>query len=138
MPMNKTNLVSTDPIADMLSRIRNAIAVNKPQVVMPHSKIKEAVARILADNGYISSVDVQEENSRKSLVITINTSDESAKITEINRLSRPGRRMYVKSPAVPIVRRGRGIVVISTSQGIMTGRQAAKQNLGGELICEVY
>jgi small subunit ribosomal protein S8 len=136
--MNKTNLVSTDPIADMLSRIRNAIAVNKPEVAMPHSKIKEAVARILADNGYISSVDVQEDNGRKSLVITINNQDESAKITEINRLSRPGRRMYVKSPAVPTVRRGRGIVVISTSSGIMTGREAAKQNLGGELICEVY
>jgi len=136
--MNKTNQVSTDPIADMLSRIRNAIAVNKPEVTMPHSKIKEAVAGILADNGYISGVNVQEENGRKELVVTINSEDESAKITEINRLSRPGRRMYVKSPGVPTVKRGRGIVVISTSHGIMTGREAAKKNLGGELICEVY
>lgn len=136
--MTKTNLVSTDPIADMLSRIRNAIAVNKHEVAMPHSKIKEAVARILADNGFISTVDVKDDSGRKQLVIMINGEDESAKITEINRLSRPGRRMYVKSPAVPTVRRGRGIVVISTSHGIMTGREAMAKNLGGELICEVY
>lgn len=136
--MNKTNLVSTDPIADMLSRIRNAIAVNKREVSMPHSKIKEAVARILADNGFIGGVKVNEETGRKELVITISGEDESAKITEINRLSRPGRRLYVKGPAVPTVRRGRGIVVISTSRGIMTGREASQKNLGGELICEVY
>lgn len=136
--MSKNNLVSTDPIADMLSRIRNAIAVNKQQVSLPHSKVKETIARILADNGFISAVDVQEENGRKALVLTINSENESAKITEINRLSRPGRRMYVKSPAVPTVKRGRGLVVISTSHGIMTGREATTKNLGGELICEVY
>ena len=122
----------------MLSRIRNAIAVNKQQVSMPHSKVKETIARILADNGFINAVDVQEENSRKTLVINIKGDAEPAKITEINRLSRPGRRMYVKSPAVPTVKKGRGIVVISTSHGIMTGREAASKNLGGELICEVY
>lgn len=136
--MSNTNLVSTDPIADMLSRIRNAIAVNKQQVSLPHSKVKETIARILADNGFINSVEVQEDNGLKTLVITINGDDESAKITEINRLSRPGRRMYVKSPAVPTVKRGRGIVVISTSHGIMTGHEASAKNLGGELICEVY
>lgn len=138
MPMNKTNLVSTDPIADMLSRIRNAIAVNKQQVRLPHSNVKETIARILADNGFISGVDVEEDAGRKTLVVTINSEEESAKITEINRLSRPGRRMYVKSPGVPTVKRGRGLVVVSTSHGIMTGREAAAKNLGGELICEVY
>jgi small subunit ribosomal protein S8 len=136
--MSNTNLVSTDPIADMLSRLRNAIAVNKQQVSLPHSKVKETIARILADNGFVSSVKVDTEDDRKQLIITINSEDESAKITEINRLSRPGRRLYVKSPAVPTVKRGRGIVVISTSHGIMTGREAAAKNLGGELICEVY
>jgi small subunit ribosomal protein S8 len=138
MPMNKSNLVSTDPIADMLSRIRNAIAVGKSQVSMPHSKVKETIARILTDNGFVSAVDVTDEDGRKMLEITINSDEESAKITEINRLSRPGRRLYVKSPAVPTVKRGRGIVVISTSHGIMTGREATAKNLGGELICEVY
>jgi len=136
--MSKTNLVSTDPIADMFSRIRNAIAVNKQQVSLPHSNVKETIARILADNGFVSRVDATEEEGRKFLVITINSEDESAKITEITRLSRPGRRMYVKSPAVPTVKRGRGLVVISTSHGIMTGRDAVAKNLGGELICEVY
>ena len=136
--MNNTNLVSTDPIADMLSRVRNAVAVNKADVSMPHSNVKQAVAKILADNGFISNVRVEDVAGRKMLVITINNEDEPAKITSISRLSRPGRRMYVKSPAIPTVKRGRGLVVISTSKGIMTGKQAANQKLGGELICEVY
>lgn len=136
--MNKTNLVSTDPIADMLSRIRNAIAVNKPHVSLPHSKVKETVARILADNGFLGGIRVEENESRKTLIIDISEADSQSKITQINRLSRPGRRIYVKSPAVPTVKRGRGLVVISTSQGIMTGREASDKNLGGELICEVY
>jgi len=138
MPMNKTNLVSTDPIADMLSRVRNAVAVNKTEVSMPHSKVKEAVAKILADNGFLSGVKAGEQNGRKTLVIQINTEDEPSRITSISRLSRPGRRLYVKSAAIPTVKRGRGLVVISTSKGIMTGKQAADQKLGGELICEVF
>lgn len=138
MPMNKTNLVSTDPIADMLSRVRNAVAVNKTEVSMPHSNVKEAVAKILADNGFLSGVKAGEQNGRKTLVIQINTEDEPSRITSISRLSRPGRRLYVKSAAIPTVKRGRGLVVISTSKGIMTGKQAANQKLGGELICEVF
>jgi len=136
--MKDTNLTSTDPIADMLSRLRNAVAVNKTQVSLPHSKVKETVAKILADNGFLSGVEAKEENGRKILTITINPEDEPAKITEISRLSRPGRRIYVKSTAIPTVRRGRGMVVISTSRGIMSGQRAASQKLGGELICEVY
>ncbi len=136
--MNKTNLVSTDPIADMFSRIRNAIAVNKQQVTMPHSKVKETVAKILAENGFLNGVKVEDSDGWKMLIIVISDEDGQSKITEINRLSRPGRRLYVKSPAVPTVKRGRGLVVISTSQGVMTGREASDKNLGGELICEVY
>lgn len=136
--MNKHAIISTDPIADMLTRIRNAIAVNASSVSLPHSKIKETVARILADNKFIDSVDVTEEAGRKVLVININDENEPARISHIKRLSRPGRRTYVKSPAVPTVRRGRGLVVVSTSSGIMTGEQAKAKNLGGELICEVY
>jgi small subunit ribosomal protein S8 len=136
--MSKNAIISTDPIADMLTRIRNAIAINAGSVSLPHSKIKETVAKILADNNFIESVDVTEDNGRKVLVITINNQDEPARISHIKRLSRPGRRTYVKSPAVPVVRRGRGLVVVSTSSGIMTGEQAKAKNLGGELICEVY
>jgi small subunit ribosomal protein S8 len=136
--MSKNIIISSDPIADMLTRIRNAIAVNSASVSLPHSKLKEQVARILADNGFVEKVDTTEEDQRKTLVITINSEDQPAKITEISRLSRPGRRLYVKSPAVPTVKRGRGLVVISTSSGIMTGAQAKAKKLGGELICEVY
>jgi small subunit ribosomal protein S8 len=132
------SIVSTDPIADMLSRIRNAIAINSQEVSLPHSKVKETVAKILTDNGFLQGVKVQDEDGRKTLTISINGEGESAKITEIHRLSRPGRRMYVKSPAIPTVRHGRGLVVISTSQGIMAGKDAASKKLGGELICEVY
>jgi small subunit ribosomal protein S8 len=136
--MSRTVVISTDPIADMLTRIRNAIAVNAGSTSMPHSKVKETVAKILADNDFIDSVKVEEDAGRKTLVININGEDQPAKITEIARLSRPGRRMYVKSTALPTVKRGRGLVVISTSSGIMTGTQAKAKKLGGELICEVY
>ena len=134
----KNNLVSTDPIADMLSRVRNGIAAGKTEVSMPHSKVKETIARILVDNGFLAKVSIEEQDNRKNLVITINSEEEPAKITEISRLSRPGRRLYVKAPAIPRVKSGRGMVVISTSRGIMTGKDAASQKLGGELICEVY
>lgn len=105
---------------------------------MPHSKVKETVAKILADNGFISGVKTLENEGLKTLVVDIIEKDGQARITEIKRLSRPGRRLYVKSPAVPTVKRGRGLIVISTSQGVMTGREATAKNLGGELICEVY
>lgn len=131
-------MVSTDPIADMLTRIRNAIAVNAEVVRLPHSKIKQTIAQILVDNGFITQVRAEGDGIQKELVITISGEDESSRITEISRLSRPGRRMYVKSGAVPTVRRGRGLVVVSTSSGIMTGTEAKAKKLGGELICEVY
>jgi small subunit ribosomal protein S8 len=136
--MNKYPIISTDPIADMLTRIRNAVAVNAHSVSLPHSNIKETVAKILADNKFIDSIDVTEEAGRKILVVNINKEDEPARLSHIQRLSRPGRRSYVKSPSVPTVRRGRGIVIVSTSSGIMTGSEAKAKNLGGELICEVY
>jgi small subunit ribosomal protein S8 len=138
MLMNKTYIVSTDPIADMLTRVRNAAAVNKTEVSLPHSKVKETVAQILASNGFLAGVDTTEENGKKTLIVKISNQDEPIKLTSVTRLSRPGRRMYVKSAAIPTVKRGRGLVVISTSRGIMTGRDAANQKLGGELICEVH
>jgi len=131
-------MVSTDPIADMLTRIRNAIMVRKTEVVMPYSRIKEAVARLLADNAFISKVAVDGEGINKHLIITINTSDRNASITEIQRMSKPGRRQYVNVEGIPDVKRGRGIVIVSTSKGLMTGVEARKARLGGELICKVY
>ncbi len=136
--MSRATAITTDPIADMLSRIRNAAIVNHTEVSFPHSKNKETLAKILVDSGFLAGVQAKDENGKKTLVIKINNEDEPAKISSISRLSRPGRRMYVKATAIPKVRSGRGIVVISTSRGIMTGHQAASQRLGGELICEVY
>jgi small subunit ribosomal protein S8 len=122
----------------MLTRIRNADLVNKTEVALPHSKIKEDVARLLAANHYIRSVKVEEVSGRKRLVLAISETNEPGQITSIKRLSSPGRRSYVKAKEIPVVKRGRGIVIISTSQGLMTGSEAAGKKLGGELICEVY
>ncbi len=131
-------ITTSDPIADMLSRIRNAIAVRKSEVTMPHSKAKEAVAILLKDNGFLTAVKVDEADARKTLRITINDDAENSRITEITRLSKPGRRYYTKAKEIPTVKRGRGLVIVSTSKGMMTGRDAQNQGVGGELICKVY
>ena len=136
--MSRATAITTDPIADMLSSIRNAAAVSKAEVSLPHSMAKETVAKLLADSGFLAGVETREDDGRKTLIIRINNQDEPVRISQISRLSRPGRRLYVKAAAIPKVRSGRGIVVISTSRGMMTGQQAASQRLGGELICEVY
>ncbi len=130
--------VTTDPIADMLSRIRNAIAVRKHDVVMPHSNVKEAVARLLADNRFIDSVKVTDASIGKTLHIVINSEATNARITEIQRISTPGRRQYATAKDIPTVKNGRGLVIVSTSKGMMTGKDAKTQGVGGELICKVY
>ena len=132
------SMTSTDPIADMLTRIRNAISVRKNEVVLPHSKIKESVARMLAANNFIDSVKVGDAAIGKQLTLVLFAEDSNARITEIQRLSKPGRRHYVNAQAIPTVMRGRGLVIISTSKGLMTGSDAKKQRIGGELICKVY
>src|ERR1044072_9276488 len=104
------NMVSTDPIADMLTRIRNAINVRKSEVVMPHSKVKQSVAELLKDSGFISDVTVVDATVGKSLKIVINSDGENARITEVVRLSKPGRREYANAREIPIVKRGRGVV----------------------------
>lgn len=133
--MSKT---STDPIADMLTRIRNAILVRKSEVSLPHSNIKEAVARLLKESNFIDDVTVTGEKIDKTLVVKINGEDSNARITEIVRLSKPGRRYYVNSKEIPVVKRGRGVVIVSTSKGLMTGDRAKTEHIGGELICKVY
>ncbi len=130
--------VSTDPIADMLTRIRNAINVRKNETLIPNSKVKKAIADVLVKNGFIDKVEVIELGVGKMLKVTIFPENQNARITEIARLSKPGRRWYVSADKIPMVKRGRGIVVISTSKGLMTGKEAKKQALGGELICKVY
>lgn len=133
-----SNIVSTDPIADMLTRVRNAINVQKHEVTMPHSKAKEAIARLLQENGFVKEVSVADATIGKTLKVVINDEHENARITEIVRLSKPGRRAYTNVAEIPIVKRGRGVVIISTSKGLMTGNEARKQGVGGELICSIY
>lgn len=129
---------STDPIADMLSRIRNAIAVRKNQVSLPHSNVKESVARMLAANNFIDAVNVKKDTVGKTMILQLFPENSNARITEIKRLSKPGRRHYVNCQGIPVVMRGRGLVIVSTSKGLMTGVDAKKANIGGELICKVY
>lgn len=128
-------MVSTDPIADMLTRIRNAQAVHKDEVSMPHSSVKESVAKILKSNGYITSIDVKKDGFRKEMTIVLS---ENGTINEIKRISKPGRRVYAKVKDIPTIKQGRGIVIMSTSKGVMAGTDAKKQQLGGEVICQVY
>ncbi len=131
-------MVSTDPIADMLTRIRNALAVRQDEVRMPYSKIKHSVADILAANKYISSTSVEGEGVEKALVLTILSSNGVSPITELSRVSKPGRRVYAKVNDIPVIKQGRGIVIVSTSKGIMTGNEAKTKMLGGEVLCKIY
>ncbi len=131
-------MVSTDPIADMLTRIRNAANVNKHEVRLPHSKIKETIARELMKNGFLSNVNVEKGTPRDEIVITINEEGQNPRFTEIVRVSTPGRRFYTAVKDIPKVKSGRGLVLLSTSKGVMNGFEASKQRLGGEVICKIY
>lgn len=131
-------MVSTDPISDMLSRIRNALQVHKNTTRLPYSKIKYSVAEQLARSGFIDSVRIDDTSNFKEIELVMHQPNQPSRITKIERLSKPGRRYYAKADEIPSVLRGRGVVVVSTSAGIMTGDQARKQRLGGELICKVY
>jgi small subunit ribosomal protein S8 len=133
--MSKT---TTDPIADMLTRIRNAIAVRKTEVSLPHSRLKESVARLLQENNFVDGVSVSDAAVGKTLNVKINDGSGNARITEIVRMSKPGRRHYVNAKEIPVVKSGRGLVIVSTSRGIMTGERAKTEHVGGELICKVY
>jgi small subunit ribosomal protein S8 len=132
------SLQSTDPIADMFTRVRNAIAVGKNEVRLPASKLKLVVAEQLVKAGYLEAVTVEKSQPRDEIVITINQADKNPTITEISRMSRPGRRVYTAAADIPRIKSGRGMVLVSTSKGIMTGAEATKARLGGELICQVY
>ena len=132
------SLQSTDPIADLLTRIRNAALVGKTEVRVPTSKLKKIVAEQLVKNHYLADVELEDGKPRGTLVITINNNGENAAFTELARVSKPGRRIYVSSADIPKVKQGRGIVLVSTSKGVMTGAEAVKNKLGGEVLLKVY
>lgn len=127
----------SDPIADMLTRIRNATRALLPVVEIPHSKLKESIAGILKKEGYISAVSV-EGDVAKTLKLTLKYQGKKGVIEGLRRVSSPGLRRYTGATEVPRVRGGLGVAIVSTSQGIMTGVQARKANVGGELLCYVW
>ena len=132
------SLQSTDQIADLLTRIRNAVQVRKNEILVPTSKLKVGVAEVLAKNGYITSYEVIEGAPRGMLKLVINEPGETAKINEITKVSKPGRRVYSSADDIPTVKSGRGMIIISTSKGLMTGREAKKNRLGGEILVKVW
>ncbi len=132
------SLQSTDPIADLLTRIRNAVMVGKNEITVPSSNIKVVVAKQLKKAGYVTGVKVEAAKPRDILIVTINEPGENSTINEIKRLSKPGRRVYVSAADIPKVKSGRGIVLVSTSKGVITGSEAKKQKLGGELLLQVF
>ena len=132
------SLQSTDPIADLLTRIRNAALVGKTEIRVPTSKLKKVVAEQLVKNNYLAGVKVEDGKPRGTLVVTIAKDGENCPITEIARVSKPGRRVYTSAADIPKVKQGRGLVLVSTSKGVMTGSEAVKQKLGGEVLLKVY
>lgn len=132
------SLQSTDQIADFITRIRNAIMVGKTEIRVPTSKLKLAVANGLKDAKFIDSVEIEEAKPRNILHVVINKPGEVAKINEISKISKPGRRVYTTADEIPKVKSGRGVVLISTSKGIMSGQEAKKQRLGGEVLVKVW
>jgi len=130
-------MLSTDPIADMLSRIRNAALIKSRTVNIPYSKSKVAILKVLSDAGWIGSVEVQGTSSRTVVVTLKYDEQEQSMIRYIRKISTPGRRVYVGRTELPIVANNFGMAVISTSQGMMTNREARRRKLGGEVICEV-
>jgi small subunit ribosomal protein S8 len=134
----------SDPIADMLTRIRNAVMSGQSLTAMPHSKVKVEIAKILKEEGYIDAFDVADGERPNQMMLRVRIKyvgerrDRHAVITNLERISRPGRRVYTKKQDIPWVLSGLGVAIISTPKGIMTGHRARQMNLGGEIICKVW
>lgn len=129
----------TDPIADMLTRIRNAVAVGHERVSMPSSKLKVNIAQILVDEGFIDRYEVVDNGHRSELEVVLRYAERRRPVIEgLKRVSRPGHRVYRGAKELPRVQGGLGVAVVSTSQGLMPDREARKRRLGGEIICEVW
>lgn len=128
----------TDPIADMLARIRNAIGARHREVKIPASKLKRRIAEILKEEGYISDYSVESDDRQGAINIQLKFFEEQPAIEGLQRVSRPGRRQYARYEKIPKVRNGLGIMIVSTSRGVMTDRAARRARVGGELLCSVW
>jgi len=131
-------MVVSDPIADMLTRIRNANQLRYKEVEMPTSKMKEEIARILKEEGYISNFKVIDEKPQGKLVLNLKYDKKTRVITGLKKISKPGLRVYAKANEIPSVLNGLGIAIVSTSEGVMTGRDASKKLLGGEVLAYIW
>ena len=127
----------SDPISDLLTRIRNAGAAQLPTVELPHSRIKESVAKILQAQGYVADVSVEGE-TKKKIKIRLKFNGKKSVIEGLKRVSSPGLRRYIGATEIPRVRGGLGVAIVSTSEGLLTDQQARKKNLGGELLCYIW
>ncbi|SMN13394.1 SSU ribosomal protein S8p (S15Ae) [Bathymodiolus heckerae thiotrophic gill symbiont] len=127
----------SDPVADMLTRIRNANMVEKKEVNIPASNLKSAIASVMQQEGYIESFSVVGEKATKTLIIKLKYYDDKPVIDSLKRISKPSLRVYVKNTEMPSVMNGLGIVIVSTPKGVMTGQNATAQNVGGEVLCSV-
>ena len=129
----------SDPISDFLTRIRNAASVAKDYVSIPHSRLKERLANLLVDEGYLLSYKVKEDNQKKELVIELKYTEEGSPVLAgMERISKPGKRVYMESNGIPRSMGGLGTVVVSTSRGLLSDSDARRRKLGGEIICEVW
>jgi small subunit ribosomal protein S8 len=128
----------TDPIADMLTRIRNAATAKHTRVLIPASKMKLAIARVLKEEGYVKDIEVLKDTTQGTIRLTLRYVDKKPVITQLQRVSKPGLRVYTKKADIPLVRGGLGTAILSTPQGLMTGHRAYKEGLGGEVICYVW
>ena len=128
----------TDPIADMLTRIRNANQMRYEEVTVPASKIKEEIAKVLKNEGYIAGYKVEKGNVQNNIILKLKYNNKERVITGLKRISKPGLRVYVKASEMPKVLNGLGIAIVSTSKGIMTGKAAQAASLGGEVLAYVW
>jgi small subunit ribosomal protein S8 len=126
--------MNTDPISDLLTRLRNAATVNHDTVSVPHSKLKEEILRVMKEKGFVKDFEKEEEGAHSKLVVTLH---ENRSLT-LKRISSPGQRLYIRTKDIKGTKGGLGMIILSTSKGIMAATDAKKQKLGGELICEIY
>lgn len=128
----------TDPVADMLTRIKNAYLARKATVSIPHSKVKEAIANVLITHKYVASMEIQESVVQSTIILTLAYTGKSPAMTDVKRISKPGRRLYMAVDKIPRTLGGYGVTIISTSQGVMSDSDAKKKNIGGEILCQVW
>lgn len=128
----------TDPIADMIIRIKNALMAGRSQVAMPHSKMKQAIGQILVDNGYVAGMNLKDLKPQGEIVFDLKYINRVPAITDVRRISKPGRRLYSSSAQIPRALGGYGLTIVSTSKGVMSDTEARKQKIGGEVLCQIW